>query len=133
MNANDMEQGSKPEPAKFTRRQFLRGTAALTGSTAAAWLIAACGPTVPSATGTPTGAVVKPTAAGLATPKKGGALTMTANGDLTFDPYFNIGTAGQSFHFFNALFDYRGDNPYEPRPQLAESFEETEKTLIIKL
>jgi peptide/nickel transport system substrate-binding protein len=130
---NDAERGLETPPTKLTRRQVLRGMAALTASTAAARLLAACGPAAPSATSTPTGAVVKPTAAGPATPKKGGTLTMTANGELTFDPYFNIGTAGQSFHFFNALFDYRGANPYEPQPQLAESFEETEKTLTIKL
>ncbi len=131
MDTRDSDYTADGQATRLTRRQVLRGMAAVTAAAMASQLASACGPA--PTTGAPSGAVVQPTAAVPSGPKKGGTLITTANGELTFDPYFNIGTAGQSFHFFNALFDYRGSNPYEPRPQLAESWDETDKTLTIKL
>lgn len=41
-------------------------------------------------------------------------MKMTPTGDLTFAPFFNTGQAEFAYGFFNALFDYGGNNPYIP-------------------
>jgi peptide/nickel transport system substrate-binding protein len=129
-----MNNNQSVKPSTLTRRQMLRGMAAMAAAAVAGQFVSACAPPpAPAPSSGQPGAAVQPTAAAPTGPKKGGTLVTTANGELTFDPYFNIGTAGQSYHFFSSLFDYRGANPYEPNPQLAAKWEETDKTLTITI
>ncbi len=147
----------------LSRRQFLRAGIGLTGlgivSLAAACAPAApaAAPTVAPPTSVasaatpasvaeptiapapPTAAAVVPTTAPAQTPGSAGAaasgtLVATASGDLQFDPYFAQTRAwfvqGQ---VFSALFDYQGKDPFSPSGQLAESWEDAEKTLTVKL
>lgn len=67
-------------------------------------------------------------------PKRGGNLIAAGTGEIKFDPYFNFVPARFVYgQFFGALVDYRGADPYKPNPQLAESWEETDKMLTLKL
>lgn len=130
---------------KVSRREILKATALGGGSL----ILAACAPSavaeatvapapapaptaVPEPTAIPATEIPEPTAVPSG-PRKGGSLVSTANGDLAFDPYFNIGTNAESYRFFSSLFDYNGENPLEPHPQLAESWEESNQMLIIKI
>lgn len=68
------------------------------------------------------------------TPTVGGTIIIAAGGDPSFDPYFlNSELRDVQSQIFRALFDYRGDDPYEVNPALAESWEETDDTLTVKL
>ena len=69
-----------------------------------------------------------------ATPRPGGNLIAAGTGEIRFDPYFNIVPARFVYsQLFTALFGYRGPDPLVPSPQLAESWEETDTQLIVKL
>ncbi len=69
-----------------------------------------------------------------ATPQAGGTLVAAAAGDPQFDPYYRIVPAWWSYGtLYDALYDYSGEDPTKAAPQLAESDEETETTLTIKL
>ena len=69
-----------------------------------------------------------------ATPQAGGTLVAAAAGDPQFDPYYRIVPAWWSYGtLYNALYDYSGEDPTKAAPQLAESDEETDTTLTVKL
>lgn len=69
-----------------------------------------------------------------ATPQAGGALVAAASGDLQFDPYYRVVAAWYPIGtLYNALYDYSGPDATKPTPQLAESDEETDTTLTVKL
>lgn len=73
-------------------------------------------------------------AADLAFQVKGGEVTIASGGEPTFDPYFlNTELRDVQAQIFRALFDYRGDDPYAINAALAESWEETDTTLTVKL
>lgn len=66
--------------------------------------------------------------------ESGGTIVIAASGDPSFDPYFlNSELRDVQSQIFRALFDYRGDDPYEVNPALAETWEETDTTLTVKL
>lgn len=68
------------------------------------------------------------------TPRPGGNLIAAGTGDIRFDPYFNFVPARFVYsQFFGTLFDYRGEDPLTPSPQLAESWEESERELTVTL
>ncbi|MDF3042907.1 MAG: bacterial extracellular solute-binding s, 5 Middle family protein [Thermomicrobiales bacterium] len=68
------------------------------------------------------------------TPQTGGTIVAAAAGDPQFDPYYRIIPAWWSYGtLYNALYDYSGEDPTRAAPQLAESDEETDTTLTIKL
>jgi peptide/nickel transport system substrate-binding protein len=111
--------------ARATRRRLLTG--AIAGATAIA-----------------AGVGVRPTAAGpLAARQRlvdrlfqtqGGEVVVAGGGEPKFDPYFlNTELRDVQAQIFRAPFDYRGADPYAINPALAESYEETETTLTLKL
>jgi ABC-type transport system substrate-binding protein len=68
------------------------------------------------------------------TPVAGGTIIIASGGDPSFDPYFlNSELRDVQGQIFRSLFDYRGDDPYEVNPALADSWEETDETLTVKL
>jgi peptide/nickel transport system substrate-binding protein len=68
------------------------------------------------------------------TPVAGGTIIIASGGDPSFDPYFlNSELRDVQGQIFRALFDYRGDDPYEVNPALADTWEETDNTLTVKL
>jgi peptide/nickel transport system substrate-binding protein len=72
--------------------------------------------------------------AGQESPQAGGTLIAAAAGDPQFDPYYRIIPAWWSYGtLYNALYDYSGEDPTQAAPLLAESDEETDTTLTIKL
>ncbi len=162
MNAASRGEVARIMPRRITRHQFLKAGLAASG-VIGAWALAACTPTqapapaatLPPAATTGPAATTAPTAAPAATttaaatsapaaaattaattagtPKQGGTLTDSATGELKFDPYWNVSGYYGNRIFFDALFDYSGPEPYKPVPHLAESYEETDKGLTIKL
>ena len=59
---------------------------------------------------------------------------IAAVGEPSFDPYFvNNELRDVSAHIFQALFDWRGADPYTINPALAETWEETDTTLTVTL
>ncbi len=65
---------------------------------------------------------------------QGGEVVVAALGEPKFDPYFlNTELQDVQQQIFRAPFDYRGTDPYAINNALAESYEETETTLTLKL
>ncbi|MEA2526318.1 MAG: peptide/nickel transport system substrate-binding protein [Thermomicrobiales bacterium] len=65
---------------------------------------------------------------------EGGEVVVAGIGEPKFDPYFlNSELRDVQAQIFRAPFDYRGADPYAINPALAESYEETETTLTLKL
>lgn len=59
---------------------------------------------------------------------------IAGTGDIQFEPYSNFVPARFVYgQFYNALFDYRGADGIQINPQLAESYQESDKTLTVKL
>jgi peptide/nickel transport system substrate-binding protein len=127
----------------LNRRQLLRSTLLLSGGLA---LIAACGPTAPSApapsaTSAPAGAttaagVAKPTAeAAAASPTRGGTLRVGLSVDIvTLDPHLS----GSKFdrQVYHNLYDplFILDEKLGIQPNLAESYQTPDpQTLLLKL
>jgi len=110
----------------LSRRAFLRASAAVA-------FAAACAPGAP---GGVAGTAAPGTAAATAAPaaRRGGSLTILSGaGVSTLDPYFTTaGSAELSQQIFDALIDFR-DDPDKPTGQLAESWDETDTTLTLKL
>lgn len=64
----------------------------------------------------------------------GGTLVAAAAGDPQLDPYYRTVAAWYGWGtLYEALYDYRGPDPTRPNPLIAESDEETETTLTVKL
>jgi peptide/nickel transport system substrate-binding protein len=69
-----------------------------------------------------------------ATPEAGGSVIAAASGDLQFDPYYRVTAAWYPMGtLYNALYDYSDPAVPGPVPSLAESDEETDTTLTVKL
>ncbi|MFN8661092.1 MAG: ABC transporter substrate-binding protein [Thermomicrobiales bacterium] len=69
-----------------------------------------------------------------ATPTAGGSLVAAASGDIQFDPYYRVTAAWFPMGtMYNALYDYSDPNSPGPVPSLAESDEETDTELTVKL
>jgi peptide/nickel transport system substrate-binding protein len=69
-----------------------------------------------------------------ATPAAGGTLVAAAAGDIQFDPYYRVVPAWWGYGtLYNALYGYSGPDATQAVPQLAESDEETDTTLTVKL
>ena len=69
-----------------------------------------------------------------ATPTAGGSLVAAASGDIQFDPYYRVTAAWFPMGtMYNALYDYSDPTVPGPVPSLAESDEETDTTLTVKL
>jgi peptide/nickel transport system substrate-binding protein len=84
-----------------------------------------------SAPANPTAAPAAPTTS---TSQRSGDLVAAGTGDIKFDPYFQIVPLRfVSEQIFNRLVDFVGPDPQTPNPQVAESWQETDKTLTIKL
>src|SRR5687768_8249074 len=65
---------------------------------------------------------------------QGGEVVVAGIGEPKFDPYFlNSELRDVQAQIFRAPFDYRGADPYAINPALAESYEETETTLTLRL
>jgi peptide/nickel transport system substrate-binding protein len=112
--------------ARFTRRQLI-GTGAAAGVTG---LLTARG--VAAAPSGPVASRLR--ASRQETPKTGGNLVAAGTGDIKFDPYFNFVPARFVYsQYFSTLFDYRGEEPITPNPQLVESFAEEDKLLTVTL
>ncbi|MCA9858564.1 MAG: ABC transporter substrate-binding protein, partial [Thermomicrobiales bacterium] len=115
---------------RLTRRQALQAGA---GMGAAGGLLALDSLGVSASSGS-TGAHLEARAIQDATPRPGGNLIAAGTGEIRFDPYFNFVPARFVYsQLFGALFDYRGEDPLIPHPQLAESWEETETELVVTL
>ncbi len=66
--------------------------------------------------------------------QRSGDLVAAGTGDIKFDPYFQIVPLRYvTEQIFNRLVDYFGPDAQTPNPQLAESWQETDQTLTIKL
>jgi len=64
----------------------------------------------------------------------GGTLVAASATEIHFDPFFaDVPTLFVLDHIFGSLVDYRGIDPYTLRPQLADSWQETDSTLTVKL
>ena len=124
---------------RFTRRDFIRytGLGIAAGLAGCAKEAATPTPTRVPATATavlPTPTPIPPTATAAVTgPKPGGTLTATSAGEMRFDPYWGLQPNVFSYEIFDRLFDYGGPEMYAPYPLLAESWEEEQKLLTVKL
>lgn len=110
--------------SSLNRRRFLQASAAAA--------LAACAPGAPASPG---GAASPAASAAAATPKRGGHLTiLSGSGVSTLDPYFlTAGTAELSHQIFDSLIDFSGADALKPVGQLAESWQEADTTLTLKL
>ena len=107
---------------RLSRRNLIQ---AGVGASAASVL----GLSVPEAVGHAGAAVARQ-----ATPQAGGTLVAAAAGDVQFDPYYRVIPVWWSYGtLYNALYDYSGADPAQAVPSLAESDEETDTTLTVKL
>lgn len=105
----------------YSRRGFLEFSAVAAGALA----VSACVPEV----------VQAPAPAPAAGPKRGGQLTLlSGDGVITLDPYFFTNGARElSQQIHDSLVSFNGPDPLVPQGQLAESWQETETTLTLKL
>ncbi|MEA2523948.1 MAG: peptide/nickel transport system substrate-binding protein [Thermomicrobiales bacterium] len=120
--------GTEGRHTRISRRQIIRAGA---GAGAAGILSSRGLAAAPAATvGPRTRALRQDTG----TPKTGGNLIAAGTGDIKFDPYFNVVPARFVYsQFFSSLFDYRGEDPLAPHPQLAETWQEEEKAITVTL
>jgi peptide/nickel transport system substrate-binding protein len=108
--------------SRLSRRELLRRSVIAGGGLATASLL-----------GSTVGAVPALSAAPLAQ-SSGGTLVAASATEIHFDPYFaDLPTGFILDQIFGSVVDYRGVDPYTLRPQLADSWQETDSTLTVKL
>lgn len=108
----------------MTRRHLLRGSL---GAVGALGLLALAGPTTAGAASL----LDRPV---LAAAQHSGDLVAAGTGDIKFDPYFQIVPLRfVTEQIFGRLVDFFGADPQTPNPQIADSWQETDQTLTVKL
>ena len=114
-------------PPLLTRRQVLRGGLFAVGALGVLGIASS-----PTASAAPSFASVLQAAA--PADQRSGDLVAAGTGDIKFDPYFQIVPLRYvTEQVFNRLVDFFGPDAQTPSPQLAESWQETDQTLTIKL
>jgi peptide/nickel transport system substrate-binding protein len=114
----------------FSRRAFLRLLRSGAGATTIAGILGAGG----GAAAWFARETAAAPSAKAAAPPRGGAFVAAGTGEIKMDPYYQTAPTwiiqGQ---IYGALFDYLGPDPFKIHGQIAESWQESDKELTVKL